>query len=358
MLLLLACTDMKFRTNPETDDTDPTVDSVDSGSSETGDDSVSESGDSPVDTSPPDLDGDGWPTAEDCNDGDASVHPDADETCEDGVDQDCDGADVACTLPSGDITLADATYVGPRAGNTVGHEVLIAGDLGGDDMRDLAGTAAARCSSAATVRRSGAAAWPGPRGCSGATEGSIPEELRGRPELHAKRLREAAVGAEVSDHDGPGQVQVVAPRELHTEARHRLPTETTRRERRVWTERDVGDRQAQQGHGVREAPEHRLLGHLPRRDAGLVGDEEQGVPVIDPALEHLPSAGEQLNVGGVDGVGLAGERAANGAVDVEEQGGAGPRRGMPDERNDLDRAEALVERRVGDDRRVAVEPVQ
>ena len=38
-----------------------------------------------------DGDGDGYPDAEDCDDGDAAVHPGADELC-DGVDNDCDGA--------------------------------------------------------------------------------------------------------------------------------------------------------------------------------------------------------------------------------------------------------------------------
>ncbi|MFT4622727.1 MAG: hypothetical protein ACI8PZ_001383 [Myxococcota bacterium] len=32
----------------------------------------------------------------DCDDGDPGIHPTAEEICEDGVDQDCDGADVSC----------------------------------------------------------------------------------------------------------------------------------------------------------------------------------------------------------------------------------------------------------------------
>lgn len=47
----------------------------------------------PEDTGPFDHDGDGWTAAEDCDDADASVHPEAEERWYDGVDQDCDGRD-------------------------------------------------------------------------------------------------------------------------------------------------------------------------------------------------------------------------------------------------------------------------
>ena len=46
-----------------------------------------------------DLDGDGFPAGDgflDCHDRDAGIFPGAPETCGDGVDQDCDGADAAC----------------------------------------------------------------------------------------------------------------------------------------------------------------------------------------------------------------------------------------------------------------------
>ena len=45
-------------------------------------------GDEPIDE-----DGDGFEAADDCDDSDANVHPDAEEVCDDGVDNDCDGAD-------------------------------------------------------------------------------------------------------------------------------------------------------------------------------------------------------------------------------------------------------------------------
>jgi hypothetical protein len=48
----------------------------------------------------PDNDGDGYPAGSDCNDSDPNVHPGAEETCCDSVDQNCDGylepEDIAC----------------------------------------------------------------------------------------------------------------------------------------------------------------------------------------------------------------------------------------------------------------------
>ncbi|WP_406828748.1 PHB depolymerase family esterase [Microbulbifer sp. ARAS458-1] len=47
-------------------------------------------------TSGNDSDGDGFSSGSDCNDQDASINPAATEICDDGIDQNCSGSDLAC----------------------------------------------------------------------------------------------------------------------------------------------------------------------------------------------------------------------------------------------------------------------
>lgn len=43
-----------------------------------------------------DADDDGYSADLDCDDTDATIHPGAEETCDDGIDQDCNGVDLFC----------------------------------------------------------------------------------------------------------------------------------------------------------------------------------------------------------------------------------------------------------------------
>jgi hypothetical protein len=101
-----------------------------------------------------DGDGDGWGdetafvwacvqpsgyerVAGDCDDGDASVNPDAREICDNGVDDDCDGSAGICGLSSGGMnSLAD--YIFDDYGvNGMGFSLDMGGDWDGDGLADL-----------------------------------------------------------------------------------------------------------------------------------------------------------------------------------------------------------------------------
>jgi hypothetical protein len=105
-----------------------------------------------------DLDGDGYgdptsiavsspvpvasasPDPRDCDDADPDARPNGLETCGDGLDQDCDGADRACRESPGATT---APAVGTRIGGTRFSSfgsTLTTGDLDGDGTPELVGT--------------------------------------------------------------------------------------------------------------------------------------------------------------------------------------------------------------------------
>ncbi len=84
-------------------DCDDTDASVHPGADEVCEDGVDQNCDGVDDECPVvDADGDGYAEDVDCDDSDPTVYPGADEICEDGVDQDCDGSDIACPCTDAD----------------------------------------------------------------------------------------------------------------------------------------------------------------------------------------------------------------------------------------------------------------
>ena len=75
---------------------------------------------------------------EDCDDTSAGVSPADTEVCEDGIDQDCDGADQACGY-AGDYlySSSDATIYGESSGDTFGYAVATGFDHDGDGYDDV-----------------------------------------------------------------------------------------------------------------------------------------------------------------------------------------------------------------------------
>ena len=76
----------------------------------------------------------------DCADTDSTIHPNADEICSDGLDNDCDPSPGGggCAL-EGEVSMSTAmtTWVGPRSGDRLGCSVAPAGDPTGDGSPDI-----------------------------------------------------------------------------------------------------------------------------------------------------------------------------------------------------------------------------
>lgn len=83
--------------------------------------------------------GDGWAaSADDCDDADAAVSPSAEEICDNGIDDNCDGTPSGCGLGGEtDVGQADVVLIGEAAGDTAGVSVAVAGDPNGDGIDDL-----------------------------------------------------------------------------------------------------------------------------------------------------------------------------------------------------------------------------
>ena len=77
--------------------------------------------------------------ATDCDDTDIAVNPDADEVCNDGVDNDCDGGPNDCQL-SGSLSwsYAGLSVESDTSGDGTGKALAGGSDLAGDDYPDIA----------------------------------------------------------------------------------------------------------------------------------------------------------------------------------------------------------------------------
>ncbi|RME20297.1 MAG: hypothetical protein D6798_20790, partial [Deltaproteobacteria bacterium] len=77
-------------------------------------------------------------SGDDCDDGDAATNPAAEEICNDGADNNCNGDSTECAL-AGELSLdhAGAAWWGAAGGDQAGFAVAAAGDVDGDGFDDL-----------------------------------------------------------------------------------------------------------------------------------------------------------------------------------------------------------------------------
>jgi len=87
---------------------------------------------------PADADGDGWSELDDCDDNDPAVHPEAEEVCGNGLDDDC-APSPQCSL-EGEHSIGDVGTLLPASGEGLrsGSSMVSLGDLDGDGYADFA----------------------------------------------------------------------------------------------------------------------------------------------------------------------------------------------------------------------------
>ena len=150
LLLALACTppkdgdtaqgvmDTEVDSAPDTDESD--TDGADTDGADTDETDTDEPDSSETDTGPTDADADGYAGdgGDDCDDTDPAIHPGAEEVCEDGVDNDCDGADMTCRLTGAyPLAAADTLIRGTTLSDQLGFDGVVQ-DHTGDGHEDVA----------------------------------------------------------------------------------------------------------------------------------------------------------------------------------------------------------------------------